>query len=176
MAPGKYSTDAQQHTLQPIVTGATVVGLKYKDGVLLAADTLALETEMEQLEAAGPGSYGNDARYKDVQGGSVQRTGAGGEYSDFQYLSDQLDELADEETRPKEYSSYIGRVMYNRRSKCLAQSERIGQQRTDLGAVSVELCCVDRSEWRKQPNEMNPLYNQFIVVGKKKENSKSAVM
>ena len=27
--------------LQPIVTGATVVGVKYKDGVLLAADTLA---------------------------------------------------------------------------------------------------------------------------------------
>ena len=27
--------------LQPIVTGATVVGLKYKDGVIVAADTLA---------------------------------------------------------------------------------------------------------------------------------------
>eukprot|EP00434_Breviolum_minutum_P038135 symbB.v1.2.033818.t1/scaffold4252.1/size42409/5 len=52
MAPGQYSTDAKQHTLSPIVTGATVVGLKYKDGVILAADTLA--------------SYGSEARYKDA--------------------------------------------------------------------------------------------------------------
>ena len=29
--------------LSPIVTGATVIGMKYKDGVILAADTLASE-------------------------------------------------------------------------------------------------------------------------------------
>ena len=32
----------EKSRLSPIVTGATVVGLKYKDGVILAADTLAL--------------------------------------------------------------------------------------------------------------------------------------
>eukprot|EP00913_Durusdinium_trenchii_P034763 g32518.t2 len=130
MAPGQYSTDPKQHTLSPIVTGATVIGMKYKDGVILAADTLA--------------SYGSEARYKDVcrlkKVGEYTLLGGGGELSDFQYLSDQLDEMADEDEGgfisrykcPKEYSSYIGRVMYNRRSK------------------------------------FNPLYNQFVVVGKKK--------
>ncbi|CAK8999160.1 unnamed protein product [Durusdinium trenchii] len=131
MAPGQYSTDPKQHTLSPIVTGATVIGMKYKDGVILAADTLA--------------SYGSEARYKDVcrlkKVGEYTLLGGGGELSDFQYLSDQLDEMADEDwlnedgcfMGPKEYSSYIGRVMYNRRSK------------------------------------FNPLYNQFVVVGKKKD-------
>eukprot|EP00931_Biecheleriopsis_adriatica_P007302 TRINITY_DN108604_c0_g1_i1.p1 TRINITY_DN108604_c0_g1~~TRINITY_DN108604_c0_g1_i1.p1 ORF type:complete len:260 (-),score=37.64 TRINITY_DN108604_c0_g1_i1:121-846(-) len=131
MAPGQYSLDAKQHTLQPIVTGATVIGLKYNNGVIVAADTLA--------------SYGSEARYKEVcrmkQVGEYSLLGSSGEHSDFQYLGDQLDELADEDwlyedgcsMGPKEYSSYIGRVMYNRRSK------------------------------------MNPLYNQFVVVGKKRD-------
>ncbi|CAJ1354956.1 unnamed protein product [Effrenium voratum] len=131
MAPGRYSTDGKQHTLQPIVTGASVIGLKYKDGVIVAADTLA--------------SYGSEARYKDVcrlkKVGEYTLLGGGGEFSDFQYVSDLLDEMADEDwlhedgysMGPKEYSSYIGRIMYNRRSK------------------------------------FNPLYNQFVVVGKKKD-------
>lgn len=49
--------------LSPIVTGATVVGLKYKDGVILAADTLA--------------SYGSEARYKDVSGPHLALSGLG---------------------------------------------------------------------------------------------------
>merc|ERR1712070_1261632 len=65
--------------------------------------------------------------------------GASGEFSDFQFMGDQLDELDTDDflhednysLGPKEYYSYIGRVMYNRRSK------------------------------------MNPLYNQFVVAGKK---------
>jgi|EP01049_Picozoa_sp_SAG25_P005156 20S proteasome alpha/beta subunit len=31
---------ARQHTLQPVVTGASVLGIKCADGVVLAADTL----------------------------------------------------------------------------------------------------------------------------------------
>mmetsp|Transcript_110842 Transcript_110842/g.357789 ORF Transcript_110842/g.357789 Transcript_110842/m.357789 type:complete len:242 (+) Transcript_110842:74-799(+) len=131
MAPGKYSADPTKHTLQPIVTGATVIGLKYNGGVLVAADTLA--------------SYGSQARYKDVcrlkKVGKYTLLGASGEYSDFQYIGDLLDELDDTDflhedgcnMGPHEYSSYIGRVMYNRRSK------------------------------------FNPLYNQFVVAGKKKD-------
>lgn len=115
MAPGQYSADPMKHTLQPIVTGATVIGVKYSGGVLVAADTLA--------------SYGSQARYKDVcrlkKGGNYSLLGASGELSDFQYLGDLLDELDTEDflnedgysMGPKEYSSYIGRVMYNRRSK-----------------------------------------------------------
>mmetsp|Transcript_42464 Transcript_42464/g.117160 ORF Transcript_42464/g.117160 Transcript_42464/m.117160 type:complete len:243 (-) Transcript_42464:118-846(-) len=126
---GKYHVDATQHTLQPIVTGATVIGLKYNGGVMMAADTLA--------------SYGSSARYKDVSRvskvGKYTLLGASGEMSDFQYLGNLLAELDLEDylhedgcsMGPHEYAAYIGRVMYNRRSK------------------------------------MNPLFNQFVVAGKK---------
>jgi 20S proteasome subunit beta 7 len=33
-----------QHTQQPIVTGTSVLGIKYKDGVMLAADTLGTQS------------------------------------------------------------------------------------------------------------------------------------
>lgn len=123
--------EPQKHTLRPIVTGATVLGIKYNEGVLMVADTLA--------------SYGSQARYKKITRmqkiGKYSLLGASGEMSDFQYLGHLLDELDDDDflaedgchMGPSEYASYIGRVMYNRRSK------------------------------------MNPLYNQFVVVGKKKD-------
>mmetsp|Transcript_48886 Transcript_48886/g.116202 ORF Transcript_48886/g.116202 Transcript_48886/m.116202 type:complete len:241 (+) Transcript_48886:121-843(+) len=115
MAPGIYHADPVKHTLQPIVTGASVLGVKYAGGVLLAADTLA--------------SYGSQARYKDMNRlkkvGKYSLMGASGEMSDFQYLGKQLDEEDLQDflhedgcsKGPKEYASYIGRVMYNRRSK-----------------------------------------------------------
>mmetsp|Transcript_128624 Transcript_128624/g.256923 ORF Transcript_128624/g.256923 Transcript_128624/m.256923 type:complete len:243 (+) Transcript_128624:75-803(+) len=131
MAPGVYSADPTKHTLSPIVTGSTVIGLKYNGGVVVACDTLA--------------SYGSQARYKDVcrlkKVGKYTLLGAGGEFSDFQYLGDLLDDLENDDflaeddchMGPAEYTSYVGRVMYNRRSK------------------------------------FNPLYNQFVLAGKKKD-------
>lgn len=69
--------DSRQRTTSPIVTGTTVLGMKYKGGVMLAADTLA--------------SYGSMARYKDVrrirQVGESTLIGASGEISDFQVCS-----------------------------------------------------------------------------------------
>lgn len=133
MAPGVYSVNPQQHTLSPVVQGSSVVGIKYSGGVLLAADTLA--------------SYGSQARYKNFSRmkkvGKYALLGASGEISDFQYLGDLLDELDEDDflsedschMGPKEYASYIGRVLYNRRSR------------------------------------FNPLYNQFVVVGKKKDDA-----
>lgn len=131
--PGQYAVNPIEHTLSPIVTGATVIGVKYDGGVMIAADTLA--------------SYGSQARYKDFvrmrKVGEFCLLGASGEMSDFQYLGKMIDELDEEDwlnqdgclMGPKQYASYIGRVMYNRRSKG------------------------------------NPLYNQFIVVGKKRDES-----
>ena len=43
----------RQHTKYPYVTGTSVLGVKYKDGVLIAADTLA--------------AYGATKRYKSFQ-------------------------------------------------------------------------------------------------------------
>jgi len=117
------------HTTQPIVTGATVIGMKYAGGVLVACDTL--------VSYGGQARYKNECRMKKV--GDFSLIGASGEFSDFQYMGQMLDELDNDDflaqdgvkMGPHEYSSYIGRVMYNRRSK------------------------------------MNPLYNQFVMVGKK---------
>jgi len=126
---GHYAVNPVEHTLSPIVTGSTVLGIKFNGGVLIAADTLA--------------SYGSQARYKDFvrmrRVGNFTLLGASGEMSDFQYLGKLLDELDEEDwlnqdgcmMGPSEYASYIGRVMYNRRSK------------------------------------FNPLYNQFVVAGRK---------
>lgn len=104
-----------QRTQQPIVTGTSVLAIKFKDGIMMAADNLA--------------SYGSLARFKDIQRlhpvGTSTIIGASGDMSDFQYLQHTLDELmVDEFTNgdghelgPAEVHEYLSRVMYGRRSK-----------------------------------------------------------
>ncbi|KIK59650.1 hypothetical protein GYMLUDRAFT_74098 [Collybiopsis luxurians FD-317 M1] len=104
-----------QHTQQPIVTGTSVLAIKYKDGVMMAADNLA--------------SYGSLARFKDIQRlhpvGNNTVIGAGGDMSDFQYIQALLDQLMVEEFTeqdghslgPSEIHEYLSHVMYARRSK-----------------------------------------------------------
>lgn len=103
------------HTQYPYVTGTSVLGIKYKDGVLIAADC--------------GGSYGSTLRYKSVERlkaiGKGCVIGASGEISDFQQIVHYLDELIlndrmwdDGNTLgPKEVHNYLNRVMYNRRNK-----------------------------------------------------------
>lgn len=71
------------HTQQPAVTGTSVLGIKYKDGVMLAADTLA--------------SYGRLSKYRDttrlVGVGQHTVVGAGGDISDFQHIQHVLTSL-----------------------------------------------------------------------------------
>ncbi|KAG8902557.1 Proteasome subunit beta type-7 [Tulasnella sp. 403] len=100
---------------QPIVTGTSVLAIKFKDGVILAADTLA--------------SYGSLARFKDIQRlhpvGTHTVVGAGGDMSDFQHIQHDLDSLiisefaqADGNTLgPTEIYEYLSRIMYHRRSQ-----------------------------------------------------------
>lgn len=116
-APFAVNPDAGPHqrTQYPYVTGTSVLALKYKDGVLMACDTL--------------GSYGSTKRYKSVERmksvGQKTVIGASGEYSDFAYIMTLLEEITtddycrdDGETlTPKEVHSYLTRVLYNRRNK-----------------------------------------------------------
>lgn len=107
--------DAVQRTQQPIVTGTSVLALKYKDGIMLAADNLA--------------SYGSLARFKDIQRlfpvGDNTLIGASGDMSDFQELQHILDTLLIEQfvqddghkLGPNEIYEYLSRLMYGRRSK-----------------------------------------------------------
>lgn len=107
--------DPHTRTQYPYVTGTSVLAVKYKDGVMLACDTL--------------GSYGSTKRYKSVQRlqpvGKNTVIGGSGEYSDFAYILKLLDELTTDDyclddgqaLRPKEISAYLTRVLYNRRTK-----------------------------------------------------------
>ncbi|KFH40882.1 Proteasome subunit beta type-like protein [Hapsidospora chrysogenum ATCC 11550] len=110
---------AKQHTQQPMVTGTSVVALKFKDGVVMAADNL--------------GSYGSMARYTDVKRlrsfADTSVVGFSGDISDMQYLNRHLTDLALTES----YSSpedpdrlrlsaanlhtYLAKLLYRRRSK-----------------------------------------------------------
>ncbi|CAK9186580.1 unnamed protein product [Ilex paraguariensis] len=104
-----------ERTLYPYVTGTSVIGIKYKDGVLLAADM--------------GGSYGSTLRYKSVARlkavGKHSLIGASGEISDFQEILHYLDELILHDNMwddgnslgPKEVHNYLTRMMYNRRNK-----------------------------------------------------------
>lgn len=105
----------RQHTQDPYVTGTSVLGITFRDGVMIAADTL--------------GSYGSTKRYKNIDriikvNGSTL-LGAGGELSDFAHIAKLLDELVTEDfvfddgvqlTAPEAHA-YLTRVMYNRRNK-----------------------------------------------------------
>ena len=103
------------HTQQPIVTGTSVLGIKYKDGVMLASDTLA--------------SYGSMAQIRDIQRlikvGEYTVVGASGDMSDFQYISHTLEGLVIDEYQqndghslsPKHIYEVLCRLMYSRRTK-----------------------------------------------------------
>jgi len=105
----------RQHTQQPITTGASVLGIKYKDGVMIACDTMV--------------AYGNTLKFPGTSRvhsvGNNTVVGASGEYSDFQAIQRMLDDLEEEDwvnqdgtnLGPKQVASYLGRVLYNRRSK-----------------------------------------------------------
>lgn len=67
-----------------MVTGTSVLAIKYKDGVVLAADTL--------------GSYGSLARFRNLKRlrcvTDTTVIGASGDYSDFQYTMKELKNLS----------------------------------------------------------------------------------
>ncbi|CAB4408300.1 unnamed protein product [Rhizophagus irregularis] len=107
--------DAITRTQQPIVTGTSVLAFKYKDGIMLAADTLA--------------SYGSLARFTNIQRlypvGDFTIIAASGDISDFQYVQHLLDTVMVEEyytndghvLRTQNIYEYLSRVMYGRRSR-----------------------------------------------------------
>ncbi|BGP52833.1 Proteasome subunit beta type-7 [Rhodotorula sphaerocarpa] len=107
--------DGVQRTQQPIVTGTSVLGLKFKDGVMLAADCLA--------------SYGSLSRFRDVRRlhkvSDSTMIGASGDMADFQQVKHMLrglmtDEIITEdghELSTSQIFEYLSNVMYARRSK-----------------------------------------------------------
>ncbi|RFU24492.1 hypothetical protein B7463_g11843, partial [Scytalidium lignicola] len=113
---GSYiqSNGPNQHTQSPVVTGTSVVALKFKDGVVIAADNLA--------------SYGSLARFRDVKRlrefSASSVVGFGGDVSDMQYLDRLLNSLDIEEQygakghtlNAQNLHTYLSKVFYKRRS------------------------------------------------------------
>jgi 20S proteasome subunit beta 7 len=112
----KANTDfPKMHTQQPMITGTSVIAIKYNDGVIMAADHM--------------GSYGSMMKLDDLQRivkvGEDAVVGISGDISDFQYLERLLDDLQvndsydmdNENLKANHLSEYLTRVMYNRRSK-----------------------------------------------------------
>lgn len=112
--------DPRTHTTRPIVTGASVLGVKYNGGVMLAADTLL--------------SYGSMAKSMDVSRLiEIDQTliGASGEYSDFQAIQEMLEakslemqsgllqerEGDDAPMTARSMWNYLRVIMYHRRNK-----------------------------------------------------------
>lgn len=105
----------KQHTKSPIVTGTSVIAVKFRDGVIIAADNLA--------------SYGSLARFTNVKRlrkfADTSVVGFGGDVSDMQYLDRLLGSLAIDEAynstghtlNAKNIHTYLARVMYKRRSE-----------------------------------------------------------
>lgn len=106
-----------QRTTYPMVTGGSIVGLKYAGGVMVAADTIA--------------SYGSLVRYDGVL--RMAEVGiakdcvlaAGGDHSDYQYMLKIIDQKATTDfaiddgasLSPAALHSWLTRIMYQRRSK-----------------------------------------------------------
>ncbi|KAL9121665.1 MAG: hypothetical protein Q9187_001779 [Circinaria calcarea] len=109
-----HSTGPKQHTQSPIVTGTSVIAVKFKDGVVIAADNLA--------------SYGSLARFTDVKRlrpfNETAIVGVSGDVSDMQYLDRLLQTLSTRENyssaghglHARNLHTYLAKVMYKRRS------------------------------------------------------------
>lgn len=107
----------RKNTQQPIITGTSVIALKFKDGIVMAADTV--------------GSYGSLMRFNNIERlvkvGSETVVGISGDISDMQHIHHMLDELENTEEvydsdgghnlRAPNVHEYLSRVMYHRRNK-----------------------------------------------------------
>lgn len=107
------------NTQQPIITGTSVISMKYNNGVIIAADNL--------------GAYGSLLRFNDVERlipvGKSTVVGISGDVSDMQHIEQILSDLeiennydnsyADDEEalKPSYIFEYLSTLMYQRRSK-----------------------------------------------------------
>jgi 20S proteasome subunit beta 7 len=114
------------HTQSPIVTGTSVLAIRYKDGIMMAADCLGM---FRSKSADILASYGSLARFRDLQRmtqlGETTLLGTSGDISDFQFTTNMLKQYHIEETccddghvlSPRQWYTALSAYMYQRRSK-----------------------------------------------------------
>ncbi|KAL8417481.1 hypothetical protein RB594_001230 [Gaeumannomyces avenae] len=149
-----HTAGAKQATQAPVVTGTSVVGLKFKDGVVIAADNLA--------------SYGSLARFtsthrlRSFANSSV--VGFGGDVSDMQYLDRHLTELAIDEAYANPPDSSLpeaageGEGDDEGRTATAAEERKNGLNAANLHKYLSKLLYGRR-------NKFDPLWNQILVAG-----------
>lgn len=115
IANARMSEFPSMHTQQPIVTGTSVVAIKYNNGIIMAADNLGL--------------YGSLARFSDVERlvpvGKDTFVGISGDILDLQSIQRTLDDLelendydgANHALKADHIHEYINRLFYHRRSQ-----------------------------------------------------------
>lgn len=127
----------QTHTQSPVVTGTSVIGIKFKDGIVIAADNLA--------------SYGSLARFTDVERlrpfNSRTILGIGGDVSDMQALDRTLTAL----TTREQYSA----------GSSPADNPTAGSESLHAKNLHTYLAKL----MYKRRSDMNPLWNVVVVAG-----------
>lgn len=115
MKQSEYVLNGKQRTQTPVTTGTSVLGVVFDGGVMIAADML--------------GSYGSLARFRNcprlMKVNDATILGAGGDYADFQYLQNVIEQkVIDEEClndglnlKPASLHCWLTRVLYNRRCR-----------------------------------------------------------
>jgi len=133
-------------TQSPIVTGTSVIAIKFKDGVVMAADNLA--------------SYGSLARFTDVKRLrpflSTSIVGFGGDVSDMQFLDRHLNELAIDEAYEHESTATTEDTDTEGPA---AASPPAGQ----LNAANLHKY-LSKLMYRRR-SDFDPLWNQVLVAG-----------
>ncbi|KAF2157133.1 20S proteasome subunit [Myriangium duriaei CBS 260.36] len=150
-SPYGHSQPAQAqpitHTQNPIVTGTSVLGLKFADGVVIAADNLA--------------SYGSLARFSDVKRlrkfNSNAVVGFGGDVSDMQYLDRLLLSLQINQ----EYQIPSSTSSSSTSTSATSGSEH--QSKTQLSAKNLHTYLA--KVMYKRRTDFNPLWNAMLVGG-----------
>lgn len=114
-AMSKQNKEPITHTTTPIYVGSSVIGMKYKDGIIIASDTRL--------------NYGGMCKMMSVEDRVQQLTprtvmGYSGEYSDLQETTRMLKEMILNDTLegtptlgPTELANYLAAVHYYRRNK-----------------------------------------------------------
>jgi len=123
-------------TQSPVVTGTSVVAIKFSSGVVIAADNLA--------------SYGSLARFTDVKRLrtflSTSVVGFGGDVSDMQFLDRHLNELAIDEAYDQEPTTS-------------------GDSSAKHGLNAANLYKYLQKLMYRRRNDFDPLWNQILVAG-----------
>lgn len=132
-------------TQSPAVTGTSVLGLKFRDGVVIAADNLA--------------SYGSLARFNDVKRvrpfANTSVVGFSGDVSDMQFLDRHLGELEIDEAYEGNFASSKEEEAAEADNK---QSGHNGLSASNLHKYLAKLFYARR-------NKFDPLWNQVLVAG-----------